>query len=86
MLEFEKLFDDRGKKWIVDKSVADMEKDSVIANSHKVYEMTPGEIQHNWMKKLHHLWFNYKDPKDHEFYFTGEGDPEISVNSIPLKR
>ena len=27
---------------------------------------------------MNHLWFNYKDPKDHEFYFTGKGEPEIS--------
>ena len=27
---------------------------------------------------MNHLWFNYKDPKDHEFYCTGKGEPEIA--------
>ena len=50
---------------IFDKTLNDMTDDPKLMPTHKYLEWSPKEIQENWMRKLHYLWFK----KDRKFYF-----------------
>lgn len=85
---FRNIFKDPAGREIFLKAHKDLNSTPEIANSHVIYEYTPEELQHRWMKKMNHMYFKlnkdfyFKDrpPVEYSWHWAHHGQPPIGLH------